>query len=83
MQYRENVVKLQVKNIVDLFDMNDKSKVTILDQETDDELFTGRVDYLQFTKEGEMSPICSLEIESLDVTGGIFAIYVKNNGQVT
>ena len=76
MQYRHNSLKLKVKNIVDLFDMNDKSEVAIYSHDTNDELFKGRVDYLQFTSEGEMSQLCALTIKSLEVTNGEFFIYV-------
>lgn len=79
MQYRHNFVKLQVKNIVDLFDMNDKSEIAIYAHDSSDVLFEGRVDYLQYNTDGEMSQLCSLEIQSLEVNGGKFIIYVEES----
>lgn len=76
-KYRDNFIELQVKNIVDLFDINDKSEVTIFSYESNEILFKDRVDYLQYTSEGEMSDLCLLNIISLEVNSGELIIYVK------
>lgn len=76
MQYRESFLKLKVKNIVDLFEMNDKSEIVIYNWEMNMELFKGRVDYLQFTSEGSMSELCELDVDALEVNGGELIIYV-------
>lgn len=75
MQYGKNKKELILADLINLFDMNNKSIVSVYDSETEEELFYGRVDYLQFTENGEMSDLCKLKVDSLD-TGSSFSIYV-------
>lgn len=76
MVYGQDVVELTIKNVVDLFPVNDKSVVTIIKSESEQILFSGRVDYLQYSAEGGMHSLCDSKILELDVGTDCLIIYV-------
>lgn len=56
---------MKVRDIVNLFEQNDKSKIKIVDNTTGDTLFFDRVDYLQYTEDGVMDQLCKYTVRGL------------------
>lgn len=56
---------MKVRDIVNLFGQNDKSKIKIVDGMTRDTLFFDRVDYLQYTEDGVMDQLCKYTVIGL------------------
>lgn len=56
---------MKVRDIVNLFGQNDKSKIKIVDNTTGNTLFFDRVDYLQYTEDGVMDQLCKYTVEGL------------------
>ena len=61
----ENEKHITVGDYVKLYGMNDKTEILIVNnQDYDDILFNGRIDYLQYASEGCMHDLCNLEIKA-------------------
>lgn len=74
MFYGQNVTKIRVKDFINLFEMNDKSIVTIIGIDSDgdfNQLYKGRVDYLQFDKDGSMHELCNYYILNIESYEGL------------
>lgn len=58
-----NHKNITIGDYIQLYELNDKTKIFILDIKTDEVLFEDRVDYLQYTSEGCMHDLCELSID--------------------
>lgn len=80
--YREydNSKNITIGDYVKLYEMNDKTKIRIIN-ESEEELFNDRIDYLQYTSEGCMHDLCSLKIKRF-LNENEIEVYGKNyNGR--
>lgn len=59
------------------FPANEKSEVIIINDETGNEIFNGRIDYLQFDKRGCLDPLCQCNIESIEFGYGNIDIHIS------
>lgn len=63
--YKEysNTKHITIGDYIQLYGQNDKTEIIIYNK-NEEELFNGRVDYLQYTSEGCMHDLCELEIKA-------------------
>lgn len=68
--------KFKIADIICLFEMNSKDRVSIMTINSDKLLYVGRIDYLQYSNNGEMDELCELKVYSLEVNDEL-EIYVE------
>ena len=68
--------KFTIGDIVCLFEMNSKDRVSIININSSKLIYMGRIDYLQYANNGEMDELCKLKVYSLEVNDEL-GIYVE------
>mgnify|MGYP000901807268 CR=1 FL=1 len=68
--------KFTIRDIVCLFEMNSKNKICIVNIDSAKLIYKGRIDYLQYSNDGEMDNLCKLLVYCLEVSNEL-TIYVE------
>jgi len=63
--------KFTIADIVCLFEMNSKDRVCVVNIDTAKIIYMGRIDYLQYSNDGEMDNLCKLLVYCLEVSDGL------------
>jgi len=68
--------KFTIGDIVCLFEMNSKDRVSIINIDSAKLIYKGRIDYLQYSNNGGMDNLCKLLVYCLEVSDEL-TIYVE------
>lgn len=68
--------KFTIADIICLFEMNSKNKICIVNIDSAKLIYKGRIDYLQYSNDGEMDNLCKLLVYCLEVSDEL-TIYVE------